>query len=219
MAPQNPKYSHLIIKEGDIEIVKYDPQGRTKPVPRNFGAHGQLLLDGMEHIITKHSTVTSSLGTNKVAFEIKLHESQKFQDKNRREFLENNKIRINAIKNQNQAIASAAITDFNKFENKVREYKNTSKNKSEFQFIDSITPIEIEEKQISDIKEVAKNTALKDEKFEMIMMSLRKKKGLKRSLYQKRFDHDVYEDYQMMIDEHTSQFFVSLLSNMSVLGP
>ena len=167
MAPQNPKYSHLIIKEGDIEIVKYDPQGRTKPVPRNFGAHGQLLLDGMEHIITKHSTVTSSLGTNKVAFEIKLHESQKFQDKNRREFLENNKIRINAIKNQNQAIASAAITDFNKFENKVREYKNTSKNKSEFQFIDSITPIEIEDKQISDIKEVAKNTALKDEKFDI----------------------------------------------------
>ena len=41
-----------------------------------------------------------------------------------------------------------------------------------------------------------------DEQFEMIMMSLRKKKGLKRSLYQKRFDHDVYEDYQMMIDEH-----------------
>lgn len=83
----------------------------------------------MEHIITKHSTLASSLGGNKVAFEIKLHESQKFQDKNRREFLENNKIRINAIKNQNQAIASAAITDFNKFENKVREYKNTSKNK------------------------------------------------------------------------------------------
>ena len=61
MAPQNPKYSHLIIKEGDIEIVKYDPHGKTKPVPRDFGAHGQLLLDGMEHIITKHSTVTSSL--------------------------------------------------------------------------------------------------------------------------------------------------------------
>ena len=46
MAPHNPKYSHLIIKEGDIEIVKYDPQERTKPVSRNFGEHGQLLLDG-----------------------------------------------------------------------------------------------------------------------------------------------------------------------------
>ena len=114
MAPQNPKYSHLIIKEGDIEIVKHDPQGRTKPVSRNFGEHGQLLLNGMEHIITKHSTAISSLGTDKVAFEIKLHESQKFQDKARREFLENNKIRINAIKNQNQAIASAAVSDFNK---------------------------------------------------------------------------------------------------------
>ena len=112
MAPQNPKYSHLIIKEGDIEIVKYDPHGKTKPVPRDFGAHGQLLLDGMEHIITKHSTVTSSLGTNKVAFEIKLHESQKFQDKNRREFLENNKIRINDIKNQNQSFFISESSDF-----------------------------------------------------------------------------------------------------------
>lgn len=167
MAPQNPKYSHLIIKEGDIGIVKHDPQGRTKPVSRNFEEHGQMLLDGIGHIIAKHSAVTSSLGVNKVAFEIKLHESQKFQDKARREFLENNKICINAIKNQNQAIASAAVADFNKFENKVKEYKNTSRNKSEFQFIDSIAPIEIEEKQISKIKEVAKNSALKDEKFDI----------------------------------------------------
>lgn len=167
MAPQNPKYSHLIIKEGDIQTVKYDPRGRTKSVARNFGEHGQLLLDGMENIITRHSSTISSLGTNKIAFEIKLHESQKFQDKTRREFLENNKIRINAIKNQTQAIASAAVADFNKFENKVKEYKNTSKNKSEFQFIDSIAPIEIEEKQISKIKEVAKNSALKDEKFDI----------------------------------------------------
>ena len=37
MAPQNPKYSHLIIKEGDIQTVKYDPRGRTKSVARNFG--------------------------------------------------------------------------------------------------------------------------------------------------------------------------------------
>lgn len=60
MAPQNPKYSHLIIKEGDIQTVKYDPRGRTKSVARNFGEHGQLLLDGMENIITRHSSTISS---------------------------------------------------------------------------------------------------------------------------------------------------------------
>lgn len=167
MAPRNPQYSHLIIKEGDIEVVNHSPQGRTIPVSRDFRAHGQLLLDGMEHIIAKHSTVTSSLGNNKVAFEITLHESQKFQDKTRREFLKNNKICINIIKNQNQAIASATIADFNKFENKVKEYKNTNRNKSEFQFIDSIAPIEIGEKQISQIKEIAQNLAFKNEKFDI----------------------------------------------------
>lgn len=167
MAPQNPKYSHLIIKEGDIEIVSYDPTGRTKPVSRNFREHGQLLLDGMEDVVTKHSTTTSSLGDDKVAFEIKLHESQKFQDNARRKFLETNQIHINVIKNQNQAIASTTISDFDKFENKVKDYQNTNKNTSEFQFIDSISPIKIEEKQISKIKEVAKNSALKDKKFDI----------------------------------------------------
>lgn len=41
-----------------------------------------------------------------------------------------------------------------------------------------------------------------DERFEMIMMSLRKKEGLKRSLYQHRFHKDVYEDYQEVIDQN-----------------
>lgn len=167
MVSQNPKYSHLIIKEGDIQIVKYDPQGRTKPVSRNFSEHGQLLLDGMENIITRHSSVTSSLIANKLAFEIKLHESQKFQDKCRREFLENNHIHINAIKNKNQAIASAVVSDFNRFKAKINDYKNTNRNVSEFQFIDTITPVKVEEKQISGIKEAAKNSALKDKKFDI----------------------------------------------------
>ena len=122
------KYPHLIIKEGDIQKIEYEPQGRTKSITRNIEEHGQYLLDGIEQIITKQSSKISSLDNNNLIFEIKLHESQKFQNKERMEFLKKNKIRINVIKNQNQAIVSAMISDFNSFEKKVFEYKNSKRN-------------------------------------------------------------------------------------------
>lgn len=41
---------------------------------------------------------------------------------------------------------------------------------------------------------------LEEERFEMVMMSLRKKTGLNRLLYRQRFNSDVYDDYQEIID-------------------
>ena len=161
------KYPHLIIKEGDIQKIEYEPQGRTKSITRNIEEHGQYLLDGIEQIITKQSSKISSLDNNNLIFEIKLHESQKFQNKERMEFLKKNKIRINVIKNQNQAIVSAMISDFNSFEKKVFEYKNSKRNLYEFQFIDSISTVNIEEKKISGLKEASNNSALKDKRFDV----------------------------------------------------
>ncbi len=45
----------------------------------------------------------------------------------------------------------------------------------------------------------------KDEMFEMIMMSLRMKKGMNRSIFKKRFDVDVYDYYKEIIDRLVEQ--------------
>lgn len=42
-------------------------------------------------------------------------------------------------------------------------------------------------------------------KFEMIMMSLRKKEGLNLALYQKRFNADVYQDFKDAIDQNIAK--------------
>ena len=42
-------------------------------------------------------------------------------------------------------------------------------------------------------------------KFEMIMMSLRKKEGLNLSLYQERFGSDVYTDFKAVIDQNVQK--------------
>lgn len=169
---KNHRYPHLVIKEGDIQNVIYEPKGRTKPVARNFTQHGQLLLEGMDKIISIHNSCEHSLDTDKMSFSVKLNESQKFQDKARQDFLETNNIHINVIKNKTTAIATAKKDDFEKFKKKVVNYRTENRNVSEFQFIDAIEPIEAKEKLSTNLQNIINDENQKKQVFDLQMVLL-----------------------------------------------
>lgn len=163
------KYSHLVIPEGDIEKVVYEPQSRPKPIPRNHVKHGEMLLEGFKSITELHNINESSLGDDIVTFKVELHEGQSFQSKERQKFLSGNKIKINALKNSKTAIVSSEIKEIRSFKNKLENYKNSNRN-LEFQYIEELKPFEISDKQSPELKEILSNENVPEKEFDLQLM-------------------------------------------------
>ncbi|OGI01500.1 MAG: hypothetical protein A2Y25_02110 [Candidatus Melainabacteria bacterium GWF2_37_15] len=175
------KYPHLIIPEGDVEKVVHEPTGRTKVVPRDHLAHGQLLLDGFKAISDYHIVHESSLGEDVLVFKVKLHEGHTFQDKKKQEFLSNNKIKVNALRDNQTAIVSSEVKELSTFKNKLENYTKYKQNQ-DFQYIDEITPDSNFDKQSFELKEILSEEELPKEDFDVQMMLI---PGLDKPLYEK----------------------------------
>jgi hypothetical protein len=144
-------HPHFLIPEGEIEYVEHKPTNRTNPIPRDYDRHGQELYEGLDKAYDFHSSHFSSLGENTIVFKVKLHESQGFNSKERRSFLEKNNLQINALFDNNTAIVSSSVSSFKNIQSMVSQYK-TQKTNKEFQYIDEIRPFESSDKQSNDLQ-------------------------------------------------------------------
>ncbi|MGE6260846.1 S8 family peptidase [Heyndrickxia sporothermodurans] len=145
--------SHFLIPDSEVKKVDYIPQARPKPKDIDHIEHGMELGKGIIQIKEKRKNKKTPISDDLVIFKVELSETDTVDARGDYEkiFL-NNHLRVNAIKKSNVAIVSAEVKDFEKLENKLSKYINSSGKKSEFfQYINKISDVDNKDKKSYDL--------------------------------------------------------------------
>lgn len=153
--------SHLWISSEEIVMIENKRTARDKDRGIEFKEHGAKLSNELKSIVSKYQEKSEdSLKEEDIMiFKVTLPEGEKLSNKKRSEFLKSEGIKINAVKNDREAIVSTQKSLFERLSQRVNRYSNAGTIK-DFQYIDGFDIYNSEEKK----SETLKRTIIKNKK-------------------------------------------------------
>ena len=131
---------HLWIPEDEIDSVEKTPTGRSNQYDLVHTEHGQKLSQGLQSIVDffQHLQSSDSLDEQDlVTFKIILQDKEDFATQ--KDFIENEGLTINAVKDGRHAIVSAPRDVFGNLQGRVSRYREKG-TKKDFQYIQGFEP-------------------------------------------------------------------------------
>ncbi len=146
--------SHLWITDGEVQNIENKPTARSKDLGRDVAVHGAKLSNGLKEILQTQSQLVDDSLQNEdlVVFKVELPEQEKLSNEQHQNFMQKEGIRLNFVKNDQQAIVSTTKKNFARLSNRVETYKTKGKIKN-FQYIDSFSVVTVEEKQSAALRD------------------------------------------------------------------
>ena len=134
--------------------IENKPTARSKDLGRDVAVHGAKLSNGLKEILQTQSQLVDDSLQNEdlVVFKVELPEQEKLSNEQHQNFMQKQGIRINFVKNDQQAIVSTTKKNFARLTNRVETYKTKGKIKN-FQYIDSFSVVTVEEKQSAALRD------------------------------------------------------------------
>lgn len=116
--------------------------------------HGTKLSNGLKKILQTQSQLVDDSLQNEdlVVFKVELPEQEKLSNEQHQNFMQKEGIRLNFVKNDQQAIVSTTKKNFARLSKRVETYKTKGKIKN-FQYIDSFSVVTAEEKQSAALRD------------------------------------------------------------------
>lgn len=142
---------HLWIPEDEIDNVEKTPTGRSNQYDLVHTEHGQKLSQGLQSIVDFFQRLQSSDSLDEqdlVTFKIILQDKEDFAAQ--KDFIENEGLTINAVKDGRHAIVSAPRDVFGNLQGRVSRYRDKG-TKKDFQYIQGFEPFTAEGKKASSI--------------------------------------------------------------------
>lgn len=152
------KRFHLWIPEQEIDNVDKNPTGRSNQYNVQYRDHGNKLSMGLQKIVDFFQQLQSSDSLdeqNLLTFKVILQDKEDFAIQ--KDFIENEGLKINAVKERTRAIVSASREVFGNLQKRVTKYKNNGI-KKDFQYIQDFEPFTAEDKKAASILQYGKDT-------------------------------------------------------------
>ena len=145
--------SHLWITDGEVQNIDNKPTGRSKDLGRNASVHGEKLANGLNSILKTYATLEedSLKEEDIIVFKVELPENEKLSNDQHQAFMKKEGIRINLVKNDQQAIVTTTKNNFERLSKRVERYKTKGQIKK-FQYIDSFDIVKAEDKQSTTLR-------------------------------------------------------------------
>lgn len=140
--------SHLWITDGEVQDIDNKPTGRNKNLGRDTSVHGEKLASGLKEILqTRTQLANDSLKEEDlIVFKLELPKEEKLSNDQHQSFMQGEGIRLNLVKNDQQAIVSTTKKNFSRLIERVETYKTKGRIK-DFQYIDAFSVYTADEKQ------------------------------------------------------------------------
>ncbi|WP_298595152.1 S8 family peptidase [uncultured Mitsuokella sp.] len=148
---------HLWIPEQEIDSIDKSPTGRSNQYDVEHSEHGQKLSQGLKSVVDffQHLQSSSSLDENDlITFKVILQDKEDLASQ--KDFIENEGLTINAVKDHRHAIVSAPRDVFNNLQGRVDRYKEKG-TKKDFQYIQEFEPFTAEDKKATSVLQYVKN--------------------------------------------------------------
>ena len=148
---------HLWIPENEIQDVDKKPTGRGNDYGVDHTVHGSGLSEGLKNIKSMFDQLQASDSLRDediVAFQVILQEKEDFA--NTKKFIEDEGLKINAVRDKRRAIVSAPRNVFNNLQNRVDRYRDDG-TKKDFQLIEGFAPFTGKEKQAAQLAQYFKD--------------------------------------------------------------
>lgn len=143
----NIQKNHLWIPEMEVTPVPKKPTSRSNDYGLNHTSHGSKLSQGLQGIIDIFENVkagSSLRDEDLVTFQILLQEDEDISA--HKERIENEGLKINAVKNRRRAVVSAPKDVFGNLQKRINRYRDKGIRK-DFQYIEDFQPFKGEEKK------------------------------------------------------------------------
>ncbi len=138
---------HLWIPEGEVDSISKKPTGRSNKYDLSYTDHGNKLSQGLKDIIDLFQRIQASDSLSQedlIAFKVVLQDKEDFASQ--KDFIEEEGMRINGVKDKNHAVVTAPRHVFENLQKRVNRYQ-TKGTKKAFQYIASFEPFRGEDKQ------------------------------------------------------------------------
>ncbi|MCD8291394.1 MAG: S8 family peptidase [Prevotella sp.] len=142
---------HLWIPEQEITDVSKKPTGRKNDYGLDYVEHGEVLSEGLRDIVAFYQKLEAadfSEEEDTMAFRVILQEKEDIS--NTKNLLEEEGIKINAVRDKRHAVVSTRKTTFKALQNKVEQYKDAGV-KKDFQLIEAFAPFTGADKKTSSL--------------------------------------------------------------------
>lgn len=143
--------NHLWIPPQEVTDIPKTPTSRNKDYGVTHEIHGQKLSQGLQEVINTYEKIKASDSLSEediLAFKVVLQEGEDFSA--RRELIEDEGMRINAVKDKNHAIVTVPKSVFGNLQKRIRRYRDEGR-KKDFQYIAGFEPFLAEEKKTVDL--------------------------------------------------------------------
>lgn len=149
----NNQRPHFWIPDNEVEQVSKTIRGDTKPRDIVHSEHGAKLSQGLQFVKQALENVQDDDSLQDMGlyvFRVELPEGEKVQS--RKDLFSSNGMKINAVKDERNAIVSTTKQQFQILKNRVNAYTSKGSNKTYFDYIESISPYVGTEKNASILK-------------------------------------------------------------------
>lgn len=152
------KKNHLWIPAEEVVDIPKKPTGRNKDRNISFETHGSKLSQGLQDVLLAFEKLRAGDSLNEedvMIFKVLLPVGEDIV--NRREFLEEEGLKINAVKDSTHAIVSARKNVFDTLQGRIGRYRQSGTVKN-FQHIDGFEPYYGFEKQTASLRRYIEET-------------------------------------------------------------
>ena len=142
---------HLWIPESEVQDVTKTPTSRAHDYGVSHVSHGGKLSQGLQNIIDIFDKVqagSSLQDEDLITFKIILQENEDMSAQ--KQFIEDEGLRINAVKDKRRAVVSAPKDVFGNLQQRINRYRDQGI-KKDFQYIEGFEPFRGEDKQSSSL--------------------------------------------------------------------
>lgn len=149
----NNQRPHFWIPDNEVEQVSKTIRGDTKPRDIVHSEHGAKLSQCLQYVKQSLESVQDDDSLQDMGlyvFRVELPEGEKVQS--RKDLFSSNGMKINAVKDERNAIVSTTKQQFQILKNRVNAYTSKGANKTYFDYIESISPYVGTEKNASVLK-------------------------------------------------------------------
>jgi len=147
----NEQKLHLWIPEQEITSVDKKPTGRGNDYGVDHAIHGNGLLKGLQSILDLFHRLKSSDSLHEedlITFQVILQEKEDFANSKR--LIEDEGLKINAVRDKRHAIVSASNDVFGNLRRRVDRYRSDG-TKKDFQLIEGFAPFTKDEKKANSL--------------------------------------------------------------------
>lgn len=145
------KKNHLWIPEQEVIEVPKTPTARNKDYGVTPSQHGQKLSQGLQEILNIFERFKASDSLSEedlVTFKVILQDGEDFAS--RRKLIEDEGMKINAVKDKNHAVVTAKRDVFGTLQQRVGRYRDEGR-KKDFQYIADFEPFRAADKKTTDL--------------------------------------------------------------------